>query len=104
VIWTPEATISCILWSYQRDAAEYDLTEGVETILRASVGFYVDDGRTQLTVQSFWPVGESERSQDLAALRETLESEGLFRDERKRPLPEYPGYRGCRHLPLRFGT
>lgn len=85
-----DAIISCIIWSYQRDAAEYELTEGVETILRASVGFYVDDGRTQLTVQSFWPVGESERSQDLTALRETLESEGLFRDERKRPLPAYP--------------
>lgn len=34
-----EATISCIVWSYQRDVAEYELTEGIETILRASVGF-----------------------------------------------------------------
>lgn len=84
-----EATISCIVWSFQRDAADYDLTEGVETILRASVGFYVDDGRTQLTVQNFWPVGESKRSQNLAELRSTLKAEGLFRDERKRPLPEY---------------
>ena len=85
-----EATISCIVWSYQRAAADYDLTEGVETILRASVGFYVDDGRTQLTVQNFWPVGESERSQNLAALRETLKAEGLFHDERKHSVPEYP--------------
>lgn len=43
-----------------------------------------------MTVQSFWPVGESDRSQDLAALRKTLESEGLFLDERKRSIPEYP--------------
>ncbi len=85
-----EATISCLLWSYQREAADHDLTEGTATILRASVGFYVDDGRTQLTVQNFWPVGESERSRNLAELRSMLEAEGLFREERKRPLPGYP--------------
>ncbi len=85
-----EATISCLVWSYQRDASAHDLAEGVETVLRASVGFYVDDGRTQLTVQDFWPVGESDRSQDLAELRATLEAEGLFSDDRKRPLPPYP--------------
>ena len=85
-----EATISCLVWSYQRDASAHDLAEGVETVLRASVGFYVDDGRTQLTVQEFWPVGESDRSQNLAELRAALEAEGLFSDDRKEPLPAYP--------------
>lgn len=85
-----EATISCIVWSFQRDATDHDLSDGSETIVRGSVDFYQDDGRTQLAVQSFWPVGESDRSRALDELRARLESEGSFDDKWKRPLPEYP--------------
>lgn len=85
-----EAVISCLIWSYQRDAAGHELDAGTRTIVRGSVDFYQDDGRTQLAVQEFWPVGDSARSQELDELRAQLASEGLFDDDWKRSLPPYP--------------
>ena len=67
-----DATISCIMWAHQREAIAHKLEEGTETIVRATVDFYHDDGRTQLAVKNFWPVGESDRSEGLAALRTEL--------------------------------
>lgn len=89
-----KATISCIMWAHQREANAYELEEGTETIVRATVDFYQDDGRTQLAVRNFWPVGESDRSEDLAALRAELAAEGLFDEAAAQPLPEYPGQIG----------
>lgn len=85
-----EETIQCIVWSSYRDRIDEDISEGDEVIVRAAVDFYTDGGRTQLNVKNYWPVGNSERSQELEALRATLEEEGLFAAERKQPLPEYP--------------
>jgi exodeoxyribonuclease VII large subunit len=89
-----DVTVSCIMWAPQRQSAPHDLTEGTETIVRATVDFYEDDGRTQLSVRSFWPVGESDRTADLAALRSELESEGLLDDAATQPLPEFPRHIG----------
>jgi exodeoxyribonuclease VII large subunit len=89
-----DITISCIIWAPQRQSAPHDLTEGTETIVRATVDFYADDGRTQLSVRTFWPVGESDRTADLAALRSELKSEGLLDEAATQPLPEFPRHIG----------
>lgn len=89
-----EATISCIMWAHQREAVTHELEDGTETIVRATVDFYQDDGRTQLAVKNFWPVGESDRSEDLAALRAELSAEGLLDEAARQPLPEYPRHIG----------
>jgi exodeoxyribonuclease VII large subunit len=89
-----DVTISCIMWAPQRQSAPHELTEGTETIVRATVDFYEDDGRTQISVRSFWPVGESDRTADLAALRSELESEGLLDEAATQPLPEFPRHIG----------
>lgn len=84
------AVISCIAWS--KTLANFDdpLEEGTAAIVRASVDFYADRGDTQLVVSGYWPVGDSDRTQQLEQLRAQLESEGLLDDECKRPLPAYP--------------
>jgi exodeoxyribonuclease VII large subunit len=89
-----EETIQCIIWSSFRDRIEEDITEGEEAIVRANVDFYTDGGRTQLNVKNYWPVGDSERSQELAALRTELAEEGLFADDRKQSVPSYPSNLG----------
>ncbi|TKX57104.1 exodeoxyribonuclease VII large subunit [Halorubrum sp. SS7] len=85
-----DETIQCIIWSSYRDRIEGDITEGEEVIVRANVDFYTDGGRTQLNVKNYWPVGNSERSQQLEALRAELADEGLFADDRKQPVPSFP--------------
>lgn len=89
-----EAVISCVAWSSAIERFDHDLEDGTEAVVRASVDFYAERGNTQLSVIDYWPVGDSERSQALAALRSKLDAEGLFDDDRKRPLPEYPDHVG----------
>ncbi|QAU11372.1 exodeoxyribonuclease VII large subunit (plasmid) [Halorubrum sp. BOL3-1] len=85
-----EETIQCIVWSSYRDRIDESITEGEEVIVRANVDFYADGGRTQLNVKNYWPVGDSDRSQELEALRAELNEEGLFDADRKQPLPPFP--------------
>ncbi|CDK40671.1 exodeoxyribonuclease VII large subunit [Halorubrum sp. AJ67] len=85
-----EETIQCIVWSSYRDRIDESITESEEVIVRANVDFYADGGRTQLNVKNYWPVGDSDRSQELEALRAELNEEGLFDSDRKQPLPPFP--------------
>lgn len=55
-----DITISCFMWASYQDAVSHELAEGTETIVRATVDFYEDDGRMQLAVNTFWPVGEAD--------------------------------------------
>ena len=83
-------TIQCIAWSSFRDQFADSITVDEEAIVRADVDFYTDGGRTQLNVKDYWAVGDSERAQELEALRAEFAAEGLFDADRKQPLPEYP--------------
>jgi len=85
-----EETIQCIVWSSYRDRIDESITEGEEVIVRANVDFYAEGGRTQLNVKNYWPVGDSDRSQELEALRAELNEEGLFDADRKQSLPPFP--------------
>jgi len=79
--------ISCIAWSHAIDSFEHDLEAGTKAVVRASVDFYRDEGRCQLDVRGYWPLGESARSQDLAELRATLKEEDLLAEAAKHSLP-----------------
>ena len=85
-----EETIQCIMWSSYRDRIDESITKDEEAIVRANVEFYADGGRTQLNVKNYWPVGDSDRSQELDTLRAELNKEGLFDADRKQPLPPFP--------------
>ncbi|MEZ3165189.1 exodeoxyribonuclease VII large subunit [Halorubrum miltondacostae] len=85
-----EETIQCIIWSSYRNRIDESITEGEEVIVRSDVDFYTDGGRTQLNVKNYWPVGDSERTQELETLRAELDQEGLFDTDRKQPLPPFP--------------
>ncbi|ELZ50473.1 exodeoxyribonuclease VII large subunit [Halorubrum coriense DSM 10284] len=85
-----EETIQCIVWSSYRNRIDERITEGEEVIVRANVDFYTDGGRTQLNVKNYWAVGDSDRTQELEALRAELDEEGLFDSDQKQPLPQFP--------------
>lgn len=85
-----EDSVSCIAWASARESFEADLAEGTECVVRADVDFYAERGDCQLVVDGYWPLGESDRRRDLEALRAALAEEGLFDEDRKRPLPAFP--------------
>lgn len=68
----------------------FELEEGIEVIVSADVGVYEARGDLQLIVKNVEPVGLGALQLAFEQLRRRLESEGLFDEERKRPLPEIP--------------
>jgi len=82
--------ISCLAWADTSADAEHELSAGTTTVVEAAVDFYPDRGECRLVVTGYWPLGESVRRQELAALREELAEEGLFAEERKQAIPAYP--------------
>ena len=85
-----EARISCFAWSNAVNGFEYDLEGGITAVVQASVDHYQKQEDTRLVVREYWPVGESQRVEELEALRETLADEGAFDERAKQPLPAYP--------------
>lgn len=85
-----EPSIQCVAWRSSVADFDHELEAGTEAVVEADVDFYPDRGDTQLVVSGYWPVGESARQRELAELRRELEAEGLFDDDRKRPIPDHP--------------
>jgi exodeoxyribonuclease VII large subunit len=85
-----EPVISCLAWSSAVAEFDHEVEEGTKAVVEATVDFYPDRGDCQLLVFDYWPLGESDRQQQLAALRQQLAKEGLFDDDRKQSIPEHP--------------
>ncbi|MFN0071339.1 MAG: exodeoxyribonuclease VII large subunit [Chloroflexota bacterium] len=63
---------------------------GMAVSLHGEVSFYEAGGKLQLIVDLLYPAGLGQGQLLFEALRLKLEKEGLFADERKRPLPLFP--------------
>ncbi|WP_128224029.1 exodeoxyribonuclease VII large subunit [Halobacteriaceae bacterium SHR40] len=85
-----EPVISCLAWADQVSGFDHELAEGTKAVVEATVDFYPNRGDCQLLVFDYWPLGESARQEQLQALRNQLEQEGLFDEERKQSIPAYP--------------
>lgn len=76
-----------------RDAAgqlNFQPEDGMEVIAGGSVNVYEPHGRYQLIVRTMRKDGLGGLAQAFEELKEKLEKEGLFAEERKRPLPRFP--------------
>ncbi len=85
-----ECLLSCFMPVYQLRVAVEDGMR-VQVLARPNVTKW---GKFSLTVQSIRPVGKGSIKKSFELLRRKLESEGLFDDERKRPLPYLPQHIG----------
>lgn len=66
------------------------LAEGARIVVRARVEFYAARGSLSLRAAEIRPVGVGELLARLERLKGVLTAEGLFADERKRPVPFLP--------------
>ena len=66
------------------------LADGVQVQVDGRLEFYASGGSVSLIADKVSPVGLGALQARFDALRRALETEGLFREERKRPLPRYP--------------
>lgn len=86
--------IQCVMW--RSTAARLDrLPEnGQKVLVHGSVGVYEQRGTYQLYVNEILPTGVGELYIQFERLKTRLRAEGLFAEERKRPLPSYPRHIG----------
>lgn len=86
----PAGQIRCVLFA--TNAANVALTpqNGARLIAHGYVEVYPRDGRYQLRCDDLVPAGAGEAHLRREALKRRLTAEGLFKLERKRPLPQHP--------------
>jgi len=73
------------------DALSAPLAEGARVVVQAKPTFWTKRGTLQLFARQLRPVGVGELLARLEHLKGILASEGLFDQDRKRPLPFLPG-------------
>lgn len=66
------------------------LREGISLQVHGNLGVYETAGQYQLIVDQLKEAGEGELYAEFARLKKKLEAEGVFDQERKRPIPESP--------------
>ena len=84
------AQISCVIWRDAMLPPRQPLTDGAKVQIYGTVTVFEARGQYQLNVQILQPRGVGLLQAKFEALKRKLEAEGLFAQERKRPLPKFP--------------
>jgi len=84
------AQISCVIWRDTIAPPRQPLVDGTQVQVYGTVTVFEARGQYQLNVQILQPRGVGLLQAKFEALKRKLEAEGLFAQERKRPLPKFP--------------
>ena len=82
--------ISAVQFSGSRRVGSMDITHGMKVVAYGSPTVYLRGGRYQFIVDTLYPSGKGELWLAYEQLKQRLESEGLFDQNRKRPIPSFP--------------
>src|SRR6266516_5334895 len=86
-----DAQIPCVFFKYARSRSSApELRNGMAIAVNGRVAFYERDGKVQFYAESVRLLGEGALFLRFEQLKARLAAEGLFEDERKRPLPSQP--------------
>ncbi len=90
-----DAQLSCVFFKHARARSSApELRNGMALAVNGRVSFYERDGKMQLYVDAVMLLGEGALFRRFEQLKASLEAEGLFDVERKRPLPPQPSVIG----------
>jgi len=90
-----EAQLQCVFFKNARlRSMAPQLRNGMAVAARGHISFYERDGKLQLYVESVESIGEGAFFLRFEQLKARLAAEGLFDDDRKRPLPTRPAVVG----------
>ena len=82
------STLDAILWASNKDTVAVQPKLGLRVVATGAVRIFSPQGRYSLHVDTLDPVGVGDLQRALEALKARLSNEGLFAEERKRPLPK----------------
>ena len=84
------AQVNAAMFRGRNSLLRFQPRDGQQVLVRARVTLYVPRGSFQLVVEHMEEAGEGALRARFEALKAQLEAEGLFAQERKRPLPPWP--------------
>jgi exodeoxyribonuclease VII large subunit len=84
------ASLRCVMWRSVATRQQYQLQDGDAVEVRGSIGVYDAGGAYQLYVDLIRPAGQGALFQEFLRLKDRLEVEGLFDEQRKKALPSWP--------------
>jgi len=82
--------VNCIIWKSKYNLFGIDLKEGVKILAFGHPEVYAPSGRLSFISDTIELAGEGTLKKQYDELKKKLAAEGLFAEERKRPLPLYP--------------
>lgn len=85
-----ESMLNCFMWQTDYRVSGVKLEEGMEIMVYGYPELYKKTGRMSMRVETVELVGEGALKKAYDALKTKLEKEGIFAEERKRPIPDYP--------------
>ncbi len=85
-----EAQLPVVLFRRQAMLLRFRPEDGLHVLVRGRVSIYEQRGQMQLVAETMEPVGAGSLQLAFEQLKERLKAEGLFSEERKRPLPAFP--------------
>ncbi len=85
-----EATLRAVMFRGRAQLVRFEPKDGMKVVAGGQISVFERDGQYQLYVDQLIPEGVGELSLAFAQLKDKLAAEGLFDEERKRPLPALP--------------
>jgi len=85
-----QASLKCVMWRDSVRFLKFKPEQGLQVICGGRVEFYPKRGEVKFSVRSLEPKGMGALQLAFEQLKEKLQKEGLFAEERKRPLPAFP--------------
>ena len=93
------AQINGAMFRNRNRLLDFQPQNGQQVLVRAKVTLYVPRGNFQIVVEHMEPAGEGALKARFDALKAQLQAEGLFAQERKQGLPDWPRQNnGWQHL------
>ena len=83
------AQVRCAMFKPKTNWLRFKPADGMQVLIRARVGLYEPRGEFQLVAEHMEPAGEGALQREFERLKAQLDAEGLFAQERKRPLPRF---------------
>lgn len=84
------AKVNCVMFRSDASSIKISPKDGMKVVIKGRVSVYTKEGSYQLYATMIEEVGLGEIYQEFERNKEKLHKEGLFRDEIKKELPEYP--------------
>jgi exodeoxyribonuclease VII large subunit len=84
------SALKCVMWRNAVARQTYLPRDGEAIEVHGSVNIYETAGQYQLYADLLRPAGQGVLFQEFLRLKARLEAEGLFDEQRKRPIPSFP--------------